>query len=281
MWTGVGSIANKTVPPAQLLQLHAVALPEIGRLSIMMLLPVVSIGSEVTKVLTGVRKHLLEYPIQDLTSFTSIITQSTFICTTVSLWKKVWIHSHATPLSSNHRMCVRDCASPGPNNDCGGVIEDAWVHLYVTPRQCCVAELKWQNPDICATESDPSTPGTLQFYVNQQEKKCVQDCLPIGVGPCGGPPKQLSAQLFGSAPECCAAKLSWLSPAKCLAATNRVPVLPGAVTWYVDWQHYKCVKDCDGIPPCGGLKDTWDIGHTSKVACCDNMLPWEPNCYQK
>ena len=192
----------------------------------------------------------------------------------------VFFHSPVTPSSSNHRICVRDCASGGTldgNNDCGEIIEDGYIRVYGTTLECCKAELGWKNADLCASESDPSSTGTLQFYVNQQEKKCVQDCPTTGGGSCRGPPKQSTAQLFATATDCCEEKLSWLSLAKCLEATTGIPTAPGggggSAKWYVDWKLSTCVKDCVGGVSCGGLKGTWDIGHPSANTCC-NMISW-------
>mmetsp|Transcript_36069 Transcript_36069/g.64973 ORF Transcript_36069/g.64973 Transcript_36069/m.64973 type:complete len:964 (+) Transcript_36069:104-2995(+) len=181
------------------------------------------------------------------------------------------------------KICVRDCVSGGTldgNNDCGEIIEDGYIRVYGTTLECCKAELGWKNADLCASESDPSSTGTLKFYVNQRDKKCVQDCPTTGGGPCGGPPKQSSAQLFADATECCKEKLSWLSLAKCLEATTGIPTAPGGAggsgEWYIDWGLSKCVKDCVGAASCGGLKETWDIGHASANACCNNMISWVP-----
>lgn len=74
-------------------------------------------------------------------------------------------------------MCVKDCESGGildGNNDCSGIVEDSWVRLYGTVRECCEGEMGWQDPDLCASLSDPSSTGSNKFYVIQNEKKCAQ-----------------------------------------------------------------------------------------------------------
>ena len=47
---------------------------------------------------------------------------------------------------------------------------------------------------------------------------------------------------------------------------------------YVDWVSKKCIQDCIGAAPCGGIKKFWDIGHATAESCC-NMLPWVPQAY--
>ena len=135
---------------------------------------------------------------------------------------------------------MRDCAPGGPldvNNDCGDVVEDGYVDLYGTAHECCLAEMSWQDPDLCASLSDPSSPGTNKFYAIQQDMKCAQDCT--GSGPCAGPPQDRSARLFDDAADCCREKFPWLSRAQCLAATNGTPTEPGiggTGEWYVSWE---------------------------------------------
>ena len=140
--------------------------------------------------------------------------------------------------------------------------------------------MDWQDPDMCASQSDLSSTGSRKFYVNQKDKKCAQYCPSAGGVPCAGPPQHLSAQLFNDATECCEEKLSWLSLAKCLEATTGIPTALGGAggsgEWYIDWGLSKCVKDCVGAASCGGLKETWDIGHASANACCNNMISWVP-----
>eukprot|EP00956_Cyclotella_meneghiniana_P037322 scaffold136870_cov119-Cyclotella_meneghiniana.AAC.1 len=74
-------------------------------------------------------------------------------------------------------MCVKDCESGGPldaNDDCAGIVKDAWIWLYDTVRECCEVGMGWQDPDLCTCLSDPSCTGTNKFYV--KDEKCAQDC---------------------------------------------------------------------------------------------------------
>ena len=178
--------------------------------------------------------------------------------------------------------CTKDCAPGGPldgNNDCGGIIEDAWIDLYDTTHECCQQKISWQDPDLCASQSDPSSAGTTKFFVIYEEEKCGQDCDAAGGLPCVGRPQVLSVQLFDSAADCCSAMLPWLDLDSCLSVTNGVPISPPALAgsgeWYVDWAINKCVKDCVGAAPCGGLKDGWEFGHASVDTCCA-MISWVP-----
>eukprot|EP00804_Cyclotella_cryptica_P008054 CCRYP_004558-RC/>CCRYP_004558-RC protein AED:0.04 eAED:0.04 QI:1123/1/1/1/1/0.8/5/276/517 len=176
--------------------------------------------------------------------------------------------------------CMRDCASGGPldiNGDCGEIVSDGWVELYDTVQDCCKARMGWQNPDLCASQLNPSSTGTGKFYVIQHDKKCAQDCPVTDGAPCAGPPDNAAEELFDSVTECCKSKLSWLSLGKCLAATNGndPEVASGTGQWYVDWTLNKCVKDCVGNVPCGGLKESWDEGYNDSTDCCQR-ISWVP-----
>lgn len=178
------------------------------------------------------------------------------------------------------RKCMRDCASGGPfdiNGDCGEIVSDGWVKLYDTVQDCCKARMGWQNPDLCASQLNPSSQGTKKFYVIHREIKCAQDCPASDGAPCAGPPVNPAEQLFDDASKCCEEKLPWLSLFKCLAATNgsNSGVVSGSEQWYVDWKHYKCVKDCVGGAPCGGLKESWDEDYASASECC-KQIAWVP-----
>lgn len=178
-------------------------------------------------------------------------------------------------------MCVKDCETGGSldsNDDCAGIVEDFWIRLHDTVRECCEEEMGWQDPDLCASLSDPSSVGTNKFYVIQKDKKCAQDCPSTSGTPCAGSPEHVSARLYDTATECCEEKLPWMTLDQCLAATNDSSgSVTGTGDWYVKWELEKCVKDClvgDG-PNCGGLTESWDIPHANVADCCD-QIHWVP-----
>ena len=179
-------------------------------------------------------------------------------------------------------MCVKDCESGGPldaNDDCAGIVEDAWIWLYDTVRECCEVGMGWQDPDLCTCLSDPACTGTNKFYVIQKDEKCAQDCPSTGDAPCAGSPDDVSARLYDTATECCKEKLPWMTLDRCLAATNGSS---GSVTgtgyWYVNWTLEQCVRDClvGAGPNCGGLKESWDFPHANVADCCAS-ISWIPS----
>ena len=53
----------------------------------------------------------------------------------------------------------------------------------------------------------------------------------------------------------------------------------GTNKWYVDWDKFICVKDCEGVAPCGGaVEGSWIETFGSKKACCKEKLSWSADC---
>ena len=45
----------------------------------------------------------------------------------------------------------------------------------------------------------------------------------------------------------------------------------GSNKWYMDWDENKCVQDCIGASPCGGLAEAWDVVYDRQDKCCENI----------
>ena len=102
----------------------------------------------------------------------------------------------------------------------------------------------------------------------------MQDCADTDPAPCGGNPSS-DKTLFDDAEDCCTEKLHWKDLNVCVADTNGVS--PGGTNlWYVDWVQLKCVQDCDGSAPCGGLKTPYDELYNDSSACCDRLSWIDP-----
>ena len=48
----------------------------------------------------------------------------------------------------------------------------------------------------------------------------------------------------------------------------------GTDQYYVDYINFKCVKDCEGSKPCGGIRNTWNRLYSSASECCSLALWW-------
>jgi|EP00984_Skeletonema_dohrnii_P018478 hypothetical protein len=52
----------------------------------------------------------------------------------------------------------------------------------------------------------------------------------------------------------------------------------GTEKWYVDYLALTCVKDCEGVSPCGGVAEAWDELFKDKKECCEVKMPWTRKC---
>jgi hypothetical protein len=130
------------------------------------------------------------------------------------------------------------------------------MYLVFTP-VCFRAELKITNHCLCF------------IFLHS-----MQDCADTDPAPCGGIPSD-ELTLFDDAEACCSEKLSWLSLEVCVANTNGVAPV-GTNAWYVDWTLLKCVQDCDGTAPCGGLKGAFDTVYGDSTKCCARISWVDP-----
>ena len=153
------------------------------------------------------------------------------------------------------------------------------------------------------------------FYLSYAEDasgKCVQNC--VGDPPCGGLSTETWVTKHTDVQECCEKTLSWKCPnsdVPCEACTDadlsayttttaatttttQAATTTGAPTTtttgapvdnslfylsYAEDASGKCVQNCVGDPPCGGLStETWVTKHTDVQECCEKTLSWKcPN----
>lgn len=140
---------------------------------------------------------------------------------------------------------------------CGGNVA-IWKTLHATDADCCESTLSWISTAVCSAESLLSTPiGTLQWYVDWLDERCVQDCDTSTNSTCGGVVTSAHVALHDSATSCCSDKLGWVPSTSCEADSTNTPISSaGSNGWYVDHKRNRCVKDCKGASPCGGLVRT-------------------------
>jgi hypothetical protein len=85
------------------------------------------------------------------------------------------------------------------------------------------------------------------------------------------PSEDLSVELYDSLDDCCAFGVPWLSEGSCFAASGVDVTGLGSNSFYV--QNEKCVKNCVGAAPCGGLAEKWNTKYDTEDECC-NEIPW-------
>ena len=99
---------------------------------------------------------------------------------------------------------------------------------------CCERHFNWAYSDcISLSGGSPSALATGNWYVNDQEKICQQDCAKESDGPCGGLAESWNT-LYETAANCCTEKLSWIASSTCIAHSTLTTVV-GTSQWYIDW----------------------------------------------
>ncbi|KAL7503822.1 hypothetical protein ACHAXN_001894 [Cyclotella atomus] len=48
----------------------------------------------------------------------------------------------------------------------------------------------------------------------------------------------------------------------------------GFTKWYINFNTWECVQDCDGASPCGGLANSWDVMYDTRQTCCGERKWW-------
>jgi hypothetical protein len=107
---------------------------------------------------------------------------------------------------------------------------------------------------LCFTNN--SRTRNKKYWVDKSGK-CYQD-LDV-------PTVDLSVQLCDSIEDCCAYGVPWLSEGVCLAASGIDSIGLGSNLFYV--QNEKCIQDCVGVAPCGGLAEKWNIKNQYPMGC--------------
>jgi hypothetical protein len=88
--------------------------------------------------------------------------------------------------------------------------------------------------------------------------------------------KESDFWMYSTLEGCCKAYYPWDPeyPA-CLGGSSVLTQAP-VEGWYVQWNDYKCVKNCEvgTDTSCGGIRKKWNVLHDTKEKCCDEHLWW-------
>ena len=83
-----------------------------------------------------------------------------------------------------------------------------------------------------------------------------------------------SMWMFDELEDCCDTNYPW-DLATCLGASAAA----ASDKWFVDYSLDKCVKECVGDEPCGGLIDgSWVDLFESQSECCSKKVWWNTKC---
>lgn len=158
---------------------------------------------------------------------------------------------------------------------------DLW--LTSTLDECCKHYYSW-NESGCQSENTQATliSGSGSASVVDQTASLyypdwsgINTCIADGKAP-PYMKKQSDIWMYATLEDCCKAYYSWQDDyAACLALGGTSAGTSAPIEgWYVQWESYTCVKNCEGTSPCGGIRKEWNVLHDTKEQCCDEHLWW-------
>jgi hypothetical protein len=140
-----------------------------------------------------------------------------------------------------------------------------WLHSTLTP--CCEANFAW-NLEECTGTTETLTSGLYFPDWEGTNTGCLND---------GTQPDYMSKNpdmwMHATLAECCDENYSW-DLSTCLGGAAAT----GTSKWFMDYDANKCVQDCVGASPCGGLAESWDLLYDSQSSCCDERNWWNADC---
>jgi len=171
------------------------------------------------------------------------------------------------PAWDGTESCVNDAEAP----DYMGLNPSLWIFDNID--SCCQRYYNW-NVAGCVFKSgdDTTSVATSDWYVNNMNEICQQDCLEQSGGSCGGLVPSWK-DLHKTAASCCENTLAWIPGAMCVAR-SQLTTYSGTSKWYADGNLQRCVQDCVGGAPCGGLLESWVEAFDSPNDCCSTKLWW-------
>ncbi|KAL7509605.1 hypothetical protein ACHAXN_006936 [Cyclotella atomus] len=149
--------------------------------------------------------------------------------------------------SAGSDFCVRDCDPANGDKTCGGLVKDTRVVLHDTAEDCCSAEYSWIDTELCSAR----TTHHPALNIGQTNRASVIKTRLSTLLLCLRNPVAVRGSLFGR---------KWHDVAGL-----------GSNSFYV--QDEKCVQDCVGAAPCGGLAEKWNIKYKTEDECCA-VIPW-------
>eukprot|EP00984_Skeletonema_dohrnii_P030646 scaffold22298_cov84-Skeletonema_dohrnii-CCMP3373.AAC.2 len=141
-----------------------------------------------------------------------------------------------------------------------------------TREECCKRYFEWEYFDCIGTEP-PASDEYYPDWSNWDSPTCVND---------GEIPQymfSIPSSLHPTLEECCKEHFGWDFKA-CMGSSFVAP----DVKWYVNWSITlgvgKCVQDCNGEWPCGGVAAQWNQLYDDQKTCCERRVPWAgQECY--
>jgi hypothetical protein len=143
-----------------------------------------------------------------------------------------------------------------------------WLHTSLS--SCCSSNYGWKMSECLNGGTAPApSPGSGLYYPDWAGAN--EGCLNDGAEPAymkANPTQWMHSTLDA----CCQKNYNWILT-ECTGASSS----GGSTNWYMDFNLSKCVQDCVGAAPCGGLANSWDIKYSTQDKCCTERMWWDVN----
>lgn len=150
------------------------------------------------------------------------------------------------------------------------------IWMFETINDCCAYNFNYKLDECLGTAAVPSpTPGSANWYPDWENTDHV--CKNDGKEPAYMTTNP-SQWMHATQQSCCELNYNW-NYASCLAyGSAPSPTPAGSAKYYMNWSTSKCVQDCEGAAPCGGIAEFWDVLYDDRTTCCAEKGWWNEDC---
>lgn len=176
------------------------------------------------------------------------------------------------------------CINDGNQPDYMNLQPDLWMTESLI--DCCLTYYGW-IPDECVMQNAEAT------IISGSDSASIADSTAnlyypdwTGTNTCttGDAPGYMKRQpeiwMYSTLEDCCKAYYDWDEgdyDACVSIAGGVVPTQVPVDGWYVKWDSFTCVRNCEGASPCGGIRKKWNVLHQTQKICCSEHLWWTGN----
>lgn len=144
------------------------------------------------------------------------------------------------------------------------MVSNPSMWLHDTLADCCAKNYNWKL-DECMGTSETASSGLFYPDWSGSNEGCLND---------GSEPAYMLANptmwMFDTLAACCERHYAYN-----LSACTGEAASSGTAKFYMDWGNNKCVQDCEGAAPCGGLAESWDQKYDTQDECCAEKMSWD------
>lgn len=145
------------------------------------------------------------------------------------------------------------------------MVQNPTMWLHDTLEACCDKNYGWKKAECMGTASASASSGLYFPDWAGANDGCLND---------GTEPEYMAKNpdqwMHSTLKACCEKNYSYN-----LAACTGASASAGSSKFFMSYSAGKCVQDCVGATPCGGLAESWDLKYDTKSECCSERMWWD------